>query len=814
MGTREFDRYSDSGYSAEPDPAEFFALDTWPERSNPEHPEEDIVILPPSSVTRNTTSGSKQQKASTGQKVDLGYEGLLHTLRTGTNQKEVSTGLKIDRGLGSESEKKAVFGRLRTALNAARAALEAGLPTFAPDGEWGEPLLQGIRGNRYRTAIGVYSAGLEIQRGDYKAALRRLDVLKKFSTDSTNPFDSLFVRRWISTAKILTGDYLTAITELEELLETRGMGSYATSIIIDMADANLRSGRYQKALSLIHKARETLGDPTRPDLLPELETKTLIPAGYYEAMSARDIEDGRRRRVRYGANDEDEVETRLTRESILRARIALIQSKTRYMWGLTMEALPPAKEAWALMVDYVGPNHVNTLECAAHYAICLAHTFDFDKAHPLITEPIVEVEHVLHSQHPVLLELWAARAHILMLEWRPYDAVGLLKSVIGLEPQWKTMPEAQDAQQYWRLRHLLGEAYLAAERPDLALNILLTALSWESIDATQYGRDTAGLASSLALAHYQLGQTEIARRLARRAMSDFALINPGGQGNQKERVPPSLLQAMRIIALMAPLAPREPTVPGTLQLTKEIRARTKLSASPHSPRLMSATYDLALAYRRASTASKGQRAKYLKQAAKYLRKVSDGLGKVLGGKPHSTLYCARRELICTEYWEMEEENAVGPRGKRIKDSWAPREQGSNEVFDQHFCTLGAQHEETLRSLLWLIAVLLLRNKKAEAEWRISQWLERVRQGEGWLFQEPCDGRQHVERLKALLSDLGAPSEDHPLLRQIRLLLCEIFDPSMTGSTPDTSFPGISLTGTSLSPSVPFRFNSSLKMGTT
>jgi len=711
------------------------------------------------------------------------------------------------RGLHLGNNQKENFNRMLGGINIVKAYFARGQPRLIPDAKWSDPLLEQLADQmqRYRIAIDVYSAAVKLQRGAYEEVLKSFETMWISMTRGFSDQERSFLKRWIATAQLYQGQYTVAIYELERLLKVPDMDSYAISILVDMADAQACCGHYREALSLITSARKRY-EEEKPSSLPSDETKTPIPAGYYEMMSAQDLDDGEEPKLDWAEYAKHGgVPTGLElRDKILQARLSLTESKIYYIGGNFKVAWLRSEEAWRVMLEYMGPEHVNTLECASQYAMCLALNSKLTEANEICDRAIDHAREELGSLHPVTLELLGTRVRIFVMQSRLVEATGVAGHIA--RDSEKSLDVAHP--QTLRLKCLLAEVHLATGHADLAESILENAIVI-AMGRGKYGRDMLRLRSALALAKYQLGKNPEAAELAMAAVweglntghylaADIRLVEDDqhshGLRNAKEfpseheikdGVPPSLLQALRTMALTSEKATGTDTATRAQRVFRYIYYRTKVCLGKDSVCALDAKYDLALAYRKTYD---DRRTENLRKAVKHLKDVYRKRRDPPGGEHHVDTVSAQRELLCTEYWlrkcgtpndlldaskttklHSEAEMIVKPADSVQKqdndETWARTraEVESLKIYELHECMLGIQHWETQKSLLWLLAIQILRGQKSVANTTLQAGLDRA-------CEESVDPVALRGRLESLLAELGAPSEENPLVQELHLLL--------------------------------------------
>lgn len=240
-----------------------------------------------------------------------------------------------------------------------------------------------------------------------------------------------------------------------------------------------------------------------------------------------------------------------------------------------------------------------------------------------------------------------------------------------------------------------------------------------------------------------------------------------GRDAANPSIHPHLLQTLRTVALVAHQS--EDLENLAFGILCAVYERNKSYLTCPSILTLNSQYDLALAYREKAGGSSTEES--LQKAAGHLRNVYRRRFSILSQTNANTIY-ARREPITTTcalgHWEpsLAHDGTEGtgcvaeePFGYdeciyRLDDArWGHILTESKEIVHQHEYSVGKNHPETLKSLLWLLAVQVLLRQEKGVDVTLYKALPRLR-NESIHNERLVEALALEQKFAVAVSDLG------------------------------------------------------------
>ncbi|KAI1186928.1 hypothetical protein F5B17DRAFT_453832 [Nemania serpens] len=576
------------------------------------------------------------------------------------------------------------------------------------------------------------------------------------------------VERWIAVSLLRQGQYEQAAKRFNSLLES--IDAQAMNKIIEisirrnLALASACQGEYQQALRQISAAKSCFRQaPTMLNMsfqsLPR-PSETMAP----QVSTGGEIQEND---LQYSANMKILHELTAARDNL-----HLTKSKVYYMWGDFKTALAWSDIALRRMKERWGGRHFKTFECASYHSMLLAFNSRILEADTACNLTFADARSELGSQHPQTLETLGHLVKIFQFQARLTEAGDTARSLAKTTQSSLT----EEHPQTHLSRHLVAETLLAVGDYVSAEFELEGIITTATRMYGEYHPDILSYHSWLALARYHTGKLQGTEKLAIsvlqkqqeiymiarpdkitpeetydraghrwhvESLSEFRVVLndvlDSINNNSDERIHQRLLETLHTIALIAWNS--EDLVNLDLQICQTIWEQNKFHLEMDSTFTLDSGYDLALAYQQ--EAERLDSDSSFEQAAKHLRLVYRKRILIFGPK-HPDTVLARRELIiinCAlgqwepslDIWEIEdtddsEEVVDHDKGAGPLDDvkWGHVEAESRNIVYMNEGLVGNHHPETLRSLLWLLIVQVLRQDENGADETLRKGLQRLR----------------------------------------------------------------------------------------
>ncbi|KAI1367929.1 hypothetical protein F5Y08DRAFT_297325 [Xylaria arbuscula] len=648
--------------------------------------------------------------------------------------------------------------------------------------------------------IRMQLAKIKLLQGNYQNAFDRFSVLLNEMRHYLSKEERNVVKRLMTKSLLHQGGYQQAIQGFASLLNTihernPSNNTLAAEIPIrrDLALAYAYLGDHQQAISHISIARNSIEQLIRSvpieidaTTLPKLSKATSEILGNQTTPSP-------------------DTETILDNYCAMRDHVLLAESRIHHAGGNLGQALEAAEKAPHGMRGRWGTTHLKTLECASQHSVLLALDSQIFAAAEACNLTHIETRRELGAQHPQTLGTLEHLVNVFLLQSRLVEAGDTARS---LAETTKLLLTAKHPQTH-RSIHLVAEAMLAVGDYASAEVQLECAIYYGTLVYGECHQDTLHYRSRLALAKYLQGKAQQAELLAvqvlreqcatyvvadstmespritytasandqpSRTLADFqdaleVLLTKIGKDSAKSSVHPRLLQTLRVLALIA--RQNEDLKGLGSKALRTIWEQNKSSLSPSSIFTLNSEYDLALAHRENAEGSSTEES--LDKAARHLRSVYRGRYFILGSTNADTI-SAKRELITTScaigHWEPSLELDEPDDTRCVTEKPCECDNGDHQLNDanwgrvlaeskkvvyQHEATVGKNHPETLKSLLWLLTVQVLLRQEKGAEETLCKALPRLR----------CDSTRNERFIESLnmeqkfalaIADLGGKYE--------------------------------------------------------
>ncbi|ETS85966.1 hypothetical protein PFICI_03991 [Pestalotiopsis fici W106-1] len=457
------------------------------------------------------------------------------------------------------------------------------------------------------------------------------------------------------------------------------------------------------------------------------------------------------------------------------------------------------------MKKRLGPGHLKTLECASLNALLLALNSQTRAAETACIATHEAMTTELGPEHPYTLEAMGHLVQIYQMQSRFLEAVDTANSlakIVSSAPT-ETRPQILHSRCIRAESELKMGNYATAE---LELGDV-TKVAQASFKDNRL--ENLHYQSTLALAYNHCAKNEQAEDLAGRVLRKQLKIyttrhGHGERGFNEEKVAeedmtsqiamiiniasleplhsiieklidqgfiltlrPPVLETLWVIALILQQKEDPASLELAIRLLQALWDRFVQGGQVESQDALRVRYDLALAIRRKAEAETSHENgdKRLGESAEHLRNVYRSRSQVLGHENPETL-SARLELIITNctlgrWEEMLSLAEVSEREKLEKSpeqvdffssssldqkSWTLVQSESRKIADLHEAKLGENHPETLKSLLWVLAVQALLGDIATATKTSEKILRRLKMVRTQRLVESI----HLERKLALV----------------------------------------------------------------
>ncbi|KAI0967409.1 hypothetical protein F4678DRAFT_241697 [Xylaria arbuscula] len=668
---------------------------------------------------------------------------------------------------------------------------------------------------RYDVHIQAQLAGIKLYRGSYEAALKEFHVVLSRMNHVFSNGERNAVMGWIATSLLYKGDYQQAIRGFKSLLVEMHEQNPSNAILAveipirrDLALAYAYQGNHQQAFMQINTARDCLEKLIKPSTSSsELVSQPFSPnkAKLTETSNPAlaTVSEGSSELAANGVSPTLDEKT-LKENAAKKDHIYLTESKIHYIHGDFQAALKVATNGLQGMLQRWGVTHLKTLECASQRSILLALNSRISKAEEACNETLAMTQRQLGAKHPQTLEAVEHLVSIFLFQSRLVEAADTAKS---LAKDAETSLSVEHPQTH-RAKYLVAETLLAIGDYASAEDQLESVISDAKNVYEECHPDTVHYQSRLALVRYHQGKLQEAEFLAIYALQEqwsLYIISSSKkelprtthnalrplrsmntlfeyQGTLKDvlirirkdaatlSIHPRLLQTLRTVALIAQRCEGLEDIGFSVILA--IWERNKSYLTQSSIFTLNSEYDLALVYREEAEGTRTE--ELLNEAASHFRSVYQGRFRLLGLNNADTI-SARRELITTNctlgHWEPslaldETEYTDGEEKSWVHDQnicrldntrWGRVLAESKEIVDQHEGSIGKNHTETLKSLLWLLTVQVLLRQEKEAKETLQKGLLRLRLAS--IRKERFIESLNLEQKFALaVSDLGRKCE--------------------------------------------------------